>query len=82
MMSLFHEINSNMHSQRGRCERGRSPVGCSPRLHRFNVCLFGFVGVVGGLHPTDFYFMPMKGALANSTLRKYDHFLLMLKGRL
>ncbi len=31
-----------------------------------------------------FYFMPIlfDGALANSTLRKYDHFLLMLKGRL
>ena len=31
-----------------------------------------------------FYFMRIlfNGALANSTLRKYDHFLLMLKGRL
>ena len=26
-MSLFHDTNSNMHSQRGRWERGRSPVG-------------------------------------------------------
>ncbi len=48
-------INSNMYSQRGRWERGRSPVGCRPRLHRFNVCPFGFVGVVRGLHPTGFY---------------------------
>ena len=27
MMSLFHNINSNMHSQAGAWERGRSPVG-------------------------------------------------------
>ncbi len=66
-MSLFHNINSNMYFQ-----RGRSPVGCSPRLHHFNVCSFGFVGVVGGLHPTGFYFMPIKGALENSTLRVFE----------
>ncbi len=54
-------------------EQGRSLVGCRPRLHRFNECPFGFVGVVGGLHPTDFYFMPIKGALENSTLQKYDN---------
>ncbi len=35
----------------------KASVGCSPRLHRFNVCPFGFVGVVRGLHPTNFYFM-------------------------
>ena len=43
-------------------------VGCSPRLHRFNVCLFGFDGVVRGLHPTDIYFVPilLNGALGNA----------------
>ncbi len=42
-------------------------VGCSPRLHRFNnVCLFGFVGVVRGLHPTKFYFVRI-------LLRKEQH---------
>ena len=30
-------------------------VGCSPRLHRFNECSFGFFGVVRGLHPTGLY---------------------------
>jgi len=46
-------INSNMYSQRGRWEQGRSPVGCSPRLHHFNIYLFGFDGVFRGKHPTD-----------------------------
>ena len=83
MMSLFHDINSNMHSQRGRWEQGRSPVGCRPRLHRFNIYLFGFVGVVRGLHPTDFYFMRIlfNGALKNSTLQKHynlTYFFLLL----
>ena len=55
MMSLLFNINSNMHSQTGVWERGRSPVGCRLRLHRFNVCPFGFIGVVRGLHPTNFY---------------------------
>ena len=54
----------------------KASVGCSPRLlHHFNVCRFGFVGVVRGLHPTDFYFMPtlfnFNGALENRTLQKY-----------
>jgi len=46
----------------------RAFVGCSPRLHRFNVCPFGFVGVVRGLHPTNFYFMPilLNGYLADN----------------
>ncbi len=37
------------------------------------VCPFGFIGVVRGLHPTDFYFLPIlfNGALENSTLRKH-----------
>ena len=36
-------------------QQGQSPVGCSPRLHRFNVFQFGFVGVVRGLHPTNLF---------------------------
>ena len=53
----------------------RASVGCRPRLHRFNICPLGFVGVVGGLHPTGFYFMPIlfNGALENSTLQKHDN---------
>ena len=41
-------------------------VGCSPRLHRFNIYLFDFVGVVRGLHPTNLFFMPilLNGALS------------------
>ena len=69
MMSLFNIINFNTHSQTGAWERGKSPVGCSPRLHRFNICPFGFVGVVRGLHPTGFYFMRIIGALENGTLQ-------------
>ncbi len=63
IMSLFFNINSNTYSQIGVWEQGRSPVGGSPRLHHFNVCPFGFVGVVKGLHPTGFYFMSIIGAM-------------------
>jgi len=72
-------LNFNIHSQRGRWEQGRSPVGCSPRLHHlflsnFNLFLFGFDGVVRGLHPTNVYFIPILfyGALENSTLRFFS----------
>jgi len=41
----FCDVNSG--------EQGRSPVGCSPRLHHFNIYLFGFDGVFRGKHPTD-----------------------------
>ena len=39
-----------------------APYGC------FNVCLFGFDGVVRGLHPTNIDFMPilLNGALGNA----------------
>ena len=59
----------------------KASVGGSPRLHRFNEYPFGFVGVVRGLYPTDFFFMLSKGALENSTLQKHDnmpHFLELL----
>ena len=61
-------INSNTHSQIKTWEQGRSPVGCSPRLHRLSEYSFGFVGVVRGLHPTRFYFIPIlfNGALGNA----------------
>ena len=50
----------------------RASVGGSLRLHRFNKCPFGFVGVVRGLHPTSYYFMPnlFNGAMA---IAPYKH---------
>ncbi len=104
MMSLFYNINSNIHSQRGRWERGRSPIGrvalipisvcVTHKFYRSTETLYANVFCLYGLflyaclcrdegNPTygflslsaRFYVMRIlfNGALANSTLRKYDN---------
>ena len=40
-------MNAHRYSQSGDWEQGRSPVGCSPRLHRQNQIGIDKNGVVG-----------------------------------
>ena len=55
---MISYINSNMHSQAGAWERGRSPVGCCFQCTN-NINMKKYI-----------YTMPIFGALANSTLQE------------
>jgi len=53
--------------------------GCSPRLHRFNIYPFSFVGVFMGKHPTKLFFLPIfiRGALKTAPLynQKFENYI-------
>ena len=51
-----------MHSQRGRWERGRSPVGCDCYRTIYTIFKMKF----------QFFFMPINGALGNAPYKHYN----------
>ena len=64
-------LNSNTHSQAKIGKQGRSPVGCSPRLHRFNLSPFGFDGVVRDYTLRNLFKNPKHDNLTSFSLKLF-----------